>query len=146
MYRSQPSDPRLSLHRHIVPTPAWFETNKGNSSTNAFMPRYKTIPSRRENVRVYTIKKTAQNSGLFYWYRITIDGIRPIYFLYNSSDTVRTLRPLARRLASTRRPLAVDILRRKPCLLTLFLFEGWNVLFIALIFYVIILSIIGVQN
>lgn len=47
-------------------------------------------------------------------------------------ETVRRRRPLARRRASTLRPSAVDILSRKPCLLTLFLFEGWNVLFIAL--------------
>ena len=47
-------------------------------------------------------------------------------------ETVRRRRPLARRRASTLRPSAVDILSRKPCLITLFLFEGWNVLFIAL--------------
>jgi hypothetical protein len=33
-----------------------------------------------------------------------------------SSETVNFLRPFARRAASTRRPLAVDILSRKPCL------------------------------
>lgn len=38
--------------------------------------------------------------------------------------TVRRLRPLARRRAKTLRPSAVDILSRKPCLLTLFLLDG----------------------
>jgi hypothetical protein len=37
--------------------------------------------------------------------------------------------------ASTLRPLAVDILSLKPCLLRLFLFDGWYVLFICLFFY-----------
>ncbi len=50
----------------------------------------------------------------------------PLY----SSDTVNFLRPLARRAANTRRPFAVAILSRKPCLFLLFLLEGWNVLFI----------------
>ena len=40
------------------------------------------------------------------------------------SLTVRRARPLARRRARTLRPSAVDILSRKPCLLTLFLLEG----------------------
>ena len=53
----------------------------------------------------------------------------PLY----SSDTVNFLRPLARRLANTRRPFAVAILSRKPCLFFLFLLEGWNVLFFAYI-------------
>ncbi|KKY62283.1 hypothetical protein Tanf_02615 [Tannerella forsythia] len=41
-----------------------------------------------------------------------------------SSDTVSLFRPLARREANTRRPLAVDILRRNPCLFFLLRFEG----------------------
>ena len=53
-----------------------------------------------------------------------------LYAFGYSSDTVSFLRPLARREANTRRPLAVDILRRKPCLFFLFRLEGWNVLFI----------------
>ena len=52
------------------------------------------------------------------------------YFARASSETVSFLRPLARRAASTLRPLAVAILSRKPCLFLLFLLEGWNVLFI----------------
>lgn len=48
----------------------------------------------------------------------------------NSSDTVSFLRPLARRAASTRRPLAVDMRLRKPCLLRRLRTEGWYVLFI----------------
>jgi hypothetical protein len=39
--------------------------------------------------------------------------------------------PLALRRDKTFRPLAVDILSIKPCLLRLFLFDGWYVLFIA---------------
>ena len=38
----------------------------------------------------------------------------------------------------TRRPLAVAILSRNPCLFLLFLREGWNVLFIAYDVYVVI--------
>ena len=52
----------------------------------------------------------------------------PLY----SSDTVNLARPFARRAANTRRPFFVAILSRKPCLLFLFLLEGWNVLFIVL--------------
>ena len=57
------------------------------------------------------------------------------YLLRIVSDTVRRKRPFARRRANTLRPSAVDILSRKPCLFALFLFEGWNVLFIADIFF-----------
>lgn len=55
------------------------------------------------------------------------------YLLAMRSDTVRYLRPLARRRASTLRPSGVDMRSRKPCLLTRLRLEGWNVLFIALI-------------
>lgn len=66
------------------------------------------------------------------------------YFPLYSSDTVNFLRPLARRLANTRRPLAVAILSRNPCLFFLFLLEGWNVLFIVYTyFYVIIHAVTG---
>lgn len=54
------------------------------------------------------------------------------YLLAIDEETVRRRRPFARRRARTLRPSAVDILSRNPCLLTLFLLEGWNVLFIAL--------------
>ena len=64
----------------------------------------------------------------------------------NSSDTVNFLRPLARRLANTRRPLAVAILSRKPCLFFLFLLEGWNVLFIAIYYFMLLFIRNGVQN
>lgn len=56
---------------------------------------------------------------------------RIVYFLpWTSSDTVNFLRPFARREANTRRPLAVCIRWRKPCLLFLLRLWGWNVLFI----------------
>ena len=54
---------------------------------------------------------------------------------YLSSETVSLFLPLRRRAASTFLPLAVDILLRKPCLLALFLSEGWNVLFILSVIY-----------
>ena len=57
------------------------------------------------------------------------------YFARASSETVSFLRPLARRAASTLRPLAVAILSRKPCLLILFFCEGWKVLFIGVYLY-----------
>lgn len=49
--------------------------------------------------------------------------------------TVRRRRPLARRRANTLRPFAVDIRSRNPCLFTLFLLEGWNVLFITVYYF-----------
>jgi len=52
------------------------------------------------------------------------------YLFEYSLETESFLRPLARRADNTFRPLAVDILSRKPCLFFLFLFDGWNVLFI----------------
>ena len=65
------------------------------------------------------------------------------YFLpWTSSETVNFLRPLARRAANTRRPFAVCIRWRKPCLLFLFLLWGWNVLFI--VFYAVLLFIFGI--
>ena len=57
------------------------------------------------------------------------------YFPAMEHDTVRRKRPLARRRASTLRPSGVDMRSRKPCLLTLFLLEGWNVLFIVVYSY-----------
>lgn len=44
------------------------------------------------------------------------------------------LRPLARREAKTRRPLAVAIRWRKPCLLFRLRLWGWNVLFIVVLY------------
>ena len=48
----------------------------------------------------------------------------PPYVPTSYADTVSLLRPLARRAASTRLPLAVAIRARKPCLFTFFLTEG----------------------
>ena len=48
------------------------------------------------------------------------------------SETLMLLRPFLRRAAKTARPVADAIRERKPCLLRLFLLEGWNVLFIIL--------------
>ena len=53
------------------------------------------------------------------------------YFLCLGSDETETFfLPLALRLANTLRPLAEAMRSLKPCLFLLFLFEGWNVLFI----------------
>ena len=51
-----------------------------------------------------------------------------------SSETDTFLRPFWRRALSTLRPLAEAMRLLKPCLFFLFLFEGWNVLFIACLF------------
>ena len=45
------------------------------------------------------------------------------------SEEVRTFLPFLLRRAKILRPLFVDILCLKPCLLTFFLFDGWNVRF-----------------
>ena len=52
-----------------------------------------------------------------------------------SSATVSFLRPLARRAAKTRRPFAVAILSKKPCLLRRLRWDGWNVRFIVLLLF-----------
>ena len=66
-------------------------------------------------------------------YLLSIKSIRFVNYLLwlGSSETLSLWRPLARRAFKTRRPFEVDILSRKPCLFFLFLFEGWNVLFIS---------------
>ena len=63
------------------------------------------------------------------------------YLPWRSLDTVSCLRPFLRRIDKTRRPLAVDIRWRKPCLFTLFLLWGWNVLFILFDIYLWLLFI-----
>jgi hypothetical protein len=64
-------------------------------------------------------------------------GKSKTYFLLNSEETVNTFLPFARREAKMRRPLAVAIRSRNPCLFLRFVFDGWNVLFIAVMFYVL---------
>ena len=61
--------------------------------------------------------------------------MKKIYFSpIFSSETVNFFLPVALLLARTLRPFADAIRSRKPCLFFLFLFEGWNVLFVILIF------------
>lgn len=68
----------------------------------------------------------------FYKKRVCLNSLsRPVeYFLkyinypLYSSETVNFFLPCARREANTRRPLAVAILERNPCLFFLFLLEG----------------------
>lgn len=55
---------------------------------------------------------------------INSEGMLIVYLLAISSETVNLFLPFARRLDRILRPLAVDILSLKPCLLRLFLFEG----------------------
>ena len=52
------------------------------------------------------------------------------YLSLFSSETVNFLRPLALLVLNTLLPLAVLMRLRKPCLLDLFLLDGWNVRFI----------------
>lgn len=61
------------------------------------------------------------------------------YLPWCSLETVSDLRPFLRRALSTRRPLAVCIRRRNPCLLILFLLWGWNVLFIVLFYFLLLI-------
>lgn len=77
-------------------------------------------------------KKKKRNHG---WSHDSADGlwVKPTgdaYLPAILSETESEKRPLARRRASTLRPLLVAILSRKPCLLIRRLLEGWNVLFI----------------
>ena len=51
-----------------------------------------------------------------------------VQIVYPSSETVNLFLPLALRLASTLRPLFVDMRALKPCLLTLLRLDGWYVL------------------
>ncbi len=54
----------------------------------------------------------------------------------SSSDTESFLRAWRRRALRTRRPLALAMRARKPCLFTRLRREGWNVLFIISLFYI----------
>jgi hypothetical protein len=56
------------------------------------------------------------------------------YFFGKESDTVSTFLPFALRADNTFRPLRDDILSLNPCLFFLFLFDGWYVLFISVLF------------
>ena len=67
---------------------------------------------------------------LLFYLQCCVHSYTMANFDYLSSETVSLFLPLRRRAANTFLPLAVDILLRKPCLLALFLSEGWNVLFI----------------
>lgn len=58
-------------------------------------------------------------------------GQKNYFFAPRSSETVNFLRPLALRALITFLPPTLSILLLKPCLLVLFLLDGWNVLFIA---------------
>ena len=58
-----------------------------------------------------------------------------VFYQRSSSETESFLRAWRRRALRTRRPLALAILARKPCLFTRLRREGWNVLFILSLFY-----------
>ncbi len=68
------------------------------------------------------IQKKEDNRLLFLDKNATMSQV---YFLPRlSSETVSFFLPFALRAASTRRPLAVDILSLKPCLFLRLSFEG----------------------
>ena len=69
-----------------------------------------------------------------------------IYLPWCSLETVSDLRPFLRRALRTRRPLAVCIRRRNPCLLILFLLRGWNVLFILVYFVYLYLLLVSLGS
>ena len=97
--------------------------------------------------------KTKRNYG-FFWIGLTTPGFRAqtkkaafrclisiflpglIYLFSNiSSETLSLLRPFALRAAIIFRPLLVDILFLKPCLLRLLRLDGWNVRFMTVLFF-----------
>ena len=100
-----------------------------------FCPRHLQVASTRLGYWAWIRDKKEGGESLlasfFVSTSVTSDGMRN-YFPWCSSETVNFLRPLARREANTRRPFLVAILSRKPCLFTLLLLCGWNVLFIAI--------------
>ena len=59
-----------------------------------------------------------------------------VFYQRSSSETESFLRAWRRRALRTRRPLALAILARKPCLFTRLRREGWNVLFMICLFYI----------
>lgn len=63
-----------------------------------------------------------------------------------SSETVSFHLPFALRLLNTRLPFGVSIRVRKPCLFLLFLFEGWYVLFMTLLYLYQFDNVIWVAN
>ena len=63
-------------------------------------------------------------------------ALRHADYQRSSEETVSFLRPWRRRALSTRRPLAVAMRSRNPCLLTLLRVGGWNVLFISYLFLI----------
>ena len=81
---------------------------------------------------LFTKKAEVRTSAFLYPQRQTV------YLPWCSLDTLSDLRPFLRRAERTRRPLAVSIRWRKPCLFTLFLLWGWNVLFIVLSYFLFI--------
>ncbi len=88
------------------------------------------------------LKENPQKTQLLVFCGFLILIRRPYYAftLLYSSETVSFFLPLARREANTLRPLADAILSRKPCLFFLFLLEGWNVLFISISYFYVIIS------
>ena len=102
----------------------WFSMNRQFDYRNYTKSNRKWVSVKKQKVKnliPYLLHAIGQPSDYFLW--------------RGSSETVSFLRPFARRAFKTLRPLAVDILSRKPCLFRLFLFDGWNVLFISWIFY-----------
>lgn len=98
-----------------------------------FAMKFKIWKKNFEKIRISnTAKKNDANSKSRH--RSQKIGIEN-YLLFFSLETVSFLRPLLRRADRIRRPLAVAIRARKPCLFFLLLVEGWNVLFILFVIY-----------
>jgi hypothetical protein len=69
----------------------------------------------------YRVQKKASPGRKTPFYSLYIDN-QPLDFI--SSETVKRLRPFARRVAKTRRPVTELMRSRKPCLLRRFLLDG----------------------
>lgn len=83
--------------------------------------------TKKTEEKLFCMRKLSFSSAFWVFLCAEDYFLRPL----NSSETVSFLRPLARREANTRRPLAVVIRSRKPCLFFLLRLCGWKVLFIA---------------
>lgn len=72
-------------------------------------------------------------------------GYNQSYLLARDTLTVSLFLPLALLAANTRLPFGVDILSRKPCLFLFFLSDGWNVLFITVLYYRSVIILLNFQ-
>ena len=90
-------------------------------------------------------QKSLQGNSCFFILCCYAQGAFFSFLILYSSETVSLLRPFARRAANTLRPLAVAIRSRNPCLFFLLRLEGWYVLFIVNLLFIIVYFQIGLQ-